>query len=95
MIKHYDLVVIGSGTGASGAASRCRSAGWTVAVIDHLPFGGTTQRPGMNHMAHAVCLNKERAAAGLGIEFGKGRAGGSGPVLRNGRQTRVKGLFSA
>ena len=28
------------------------------------------QRPGMNYMAHAVWLNKERAAAGLGIEFG-------------------------
>ncbi len=39
--KHYDLVVIGTGTGASGAASRCRSAGWSVAIIDYLPFGGT------------------------------------------------------
>lgn len=41
MTKQYDLVVIGTGTGASGAAARCRSAGWSVAVIDHLPFGGT------------------------------------------------------
>jgi len=41
MSKHYDLIVIGTGTAASVAASRCRSAGWTVAVIDHLPFGGT------------------------------------------------------
>ncbi|MDQ2917921.1 MAG: FAD-dependent oxidoreductase, partial [Pseudomonadota bacterium] len=41
MTKHYDLVVIGTGTAASGAASRCRSAGWSVAVVDHLPFGGT------------------------------------------------------
>src|SRR5882672_7067735 len=41
MTKKYDLVVIGTGTAAQVAASKCRSAGWKVAVIDHLPFGGT------------------------------------------------------
>jgi glutathione reductase (NADPH) len=41
MAKTYDLVVIGTGMAAQAAASRCRSAGWRVAVIDHLPFGGT------------------------------------------------------
>ncbi|MBI3546498.1 MAG: NAD(P)/FAD-dependent oxidoreductase [Gammaproteobacteria bacterium] len=41
MNKQYDLIAIGTGTGASGVASRCRAAGWSVAVIDHLPFGGT------------------------------------------------------
>lgn len=41
MTKHYEFIAIGTGTAASVAASRCRSAGWTVAVIDHLPFGGT------------------------------------------------------
>lgn len=41
MSRSYDLVVIGSGTAASVAASRCRAAGWRVVVIDHLPFGGT------------------------------------------------------
>ena len=41
MTKQYDLIAIGTGAGASGAASRCRAAGWSVAVIDHLPFGGT------------------------------------------------------
>ncbi len=41
MVNSYDLVVIGTGTAASVAASRCREAGWRVAVIDHLPFGGT------------------------------------------------------
>jgi glutathione reductase (NADPH) len=41
MGKAYDLVVIGTGTAASVAAAQCRSAGWRVAVIDHLPFGGT------------------------------------------------------
>ena len=41
MTRQYDLVVIGSGTAASVAGYRCRAAGWRVAVIDHLPFGGT------------------------------------------------------
>src|SRR5258708_5153876 len=41
MPKTYDLVAIGTGTAAAVAASRCRAAGWRVAVIDHLPFGGT------------------------------------------------------
>ena len=41
MTKQYDLIAIGTGSGASGVASRCRAAGWSVAVIDHLPFGGT------------------------------------------------------
>ena len=39
--KPYDLAVIGSGTAAQVASFRVRAAGWTVAVIDHLPFGGT------------------------------------------------------
>ena len=41
MAKPYDLVVIGTGTAASAAASRCRSEGWRVAIVDHQPFGGT------------------------------------------------------
>lgn len=37
----YDLIVIGTGTAAQVAAARVRKAGRSVAVIDHLPFGGT------------------------------------------------------
>ena len=40
MDRQYDLVVIGTGV-ASKTASRCREAGWTVAVVDSRPFGGT------------------------------------------------------
>lgn len=40
MQRQFDLVVIGTGA-ASKAASRCRAAGWTVAVVDSRPFGGT------------------------------------------------------
>jgi glutathione reductase (NADPH) len=41
MKSKFDLVVIGSGAAASTVASRCRSAGWEVAIIDSRPFGGT------------------------------------------------------
>lgn len=37
----HDLVVIGTGTAAMVAAARVREAGWSVAVIDEKPFGGT------------------------------------------------------
>ena len=41
--KHelFDLIVIGSGIAVSVPASQCSSAGWKVAIIDSLPFGGT------------------------------------------------------
>lgn len=41
MESEYDLVVIGSGTAAMGAAMRVRTAGWRVAVVDFRPYGGT------------------------------------------------------
>ena len=37
----FDLIVIGTGSAASAAAHECRSKGWSVAIIDSLPFGGT------------------------------------------------------
>lgn len=40
MDRHFDLVVVGTGVTAA-VASRCREAGWTVAVVDRRPFGGT------------------------------------------------------
>lgn len=46
-MKHdLDLVVVGSGAGASAAAYQCKAAGWSVAMIDSLPFGGTCQLRG-------------------------------------------------
>lgn len=41
MSKQYDLVILGTGTAATGTAMRVRAAGWTVAVVDFRPFGGT------------------------------------------------------
>lgn len=39
--RAVDLIVIGSGSAAGSVASRCRGAGWTVAMIGKQPFGGT------------------------------------------------------
>jgi glutathione reductase (NADPH) len=41
MAKQYRLVIIGTGTAAMVAATRVRESGWSVAVIDVRPFGGT------------------------------------------------------
>jgi glutathione reductase (NADPH) len=40
MERRFDLVVVGTGV-TSAVATRCREAGWTVAVVDSHPFGGT------------------------------------------------------
>lgn len=37
----YDLIVIGAGTGGNGVVRMVASAGWKVASIDSLPYGGT------------------------------------------------------
>ena len=40
-MQTHDVVVIGTGSAASSVATRCRAAGWRVAIIDARPFGGT------------------------------------------------------
>jgi glutathione reductase (NADPH) len=75
MSKHYDLIAIGTGTAASVAASRCRSAGWSVAVIDHLPFGGTCQLRGCDPkkvlVGAADAIDHSRRMRGKGIGGGE------------------------
>ncbi|CAN5877973.1 NAD(P)/FAD-dependent oxidoreductase [soil metagenome] len=41
MVKRFDLVVLGTGAGAFTVATKCRGAGWSVAIVDALPYGGT------------------------------------------------------
>src|SRR5712691_4652615 len=71
MAKSYDLAVIGSGTAASVAANRCRSAGWRVAVIDHLPFGGTCALRGCDPkkvlVGAAEVIDRARRMRGKGL----------------------------
>lgn len=78
MPKQYDLVVIGTGTGASGAASICRTAGWSVAVIDHMPFGGTCALRGCD--PKKVLVGAAEAIDHFHRMRGKGIAGGE-PVI--------------
>lgn len=37
----FDLIVIGTGTAGSTAATKCAKEGWRVAIVDSLPYGGT------------------------------------------------------
>ncbi|HEV8584557.1 MAG TPA: NAD(P)/FAD-dependent oxidoreductase [Methylomirabilota bacterium] len=71
MDKQYDLVVIGTGT-ASGAASRCREAGWKVAVVDSRPVGGTCAlrgcRPKKMLVAGAEAVHAARDMVGRGVK---------------------------
>ena len=75
MNKQYDLVVIGSGTGASGVAARCRSAGWSVAVIDHLAYGGTCALRGCDPkkvlVGAAEVVDQVRRMRGRGVAGGE------------------------
>lgn len=41
MSADFDLMVVGSGTASAAAASKCANAGWKVATVDDLPYGGT------------------------------------------------------
>jgi glutathione reductase (NADPH) len=71
MPRDYDLITIGSGSAASTAARKCREAGWSVAVIDHLPFGGTCALRGCDPkkvlVAAAESLDRVRRLKGHGI----------------------------
>jgi glutathione reductase (NADPH) len=40
-VNIFDLIVIGTGVAAITVAWKCRSAGWSVAIVDSRPFGGT------------------------------------------------------
>src|SRR5690349_16764896 len=46
MNKTFDLLVLGTGAAATSVAYKCRQAGWTVAVVDSRPFGGTCANRG-------------------------------------------------
>ena len=41
MTQPYDLVVIGAGMAGAAAANKTAAAGWRVAIVDELPYGGT------------------------------------------------------
>jgi len=73
-MKLYDLIVIGTGTAGQVVASHCREAGWTVAIIDSRPFGGTCQLRGCDPkkvlVAAAESLYSGRRLQGSGVFLG-------------------------
>lgn len=83
MTKSFDLVVIGTGSAASGAASRCRAAGWSVAVVDARPFGGTCALRGCDPkkvlVGAAEAIDGVRRLEGRGVV--PGTAGIDWPAL--------------
>lgn len=67
----FDVIVVGSGSAAGTVASRCRAAGWTVAMIDKQPFGGTCALRGCDPkkvlVGGASAVEAARALSGVGV----------------------------
>jgi glutathione reductase (NADPH) len=66
-----DLIVIGTGSAGAGVARRCRAAGWTVAIIDSRPFGGTCAQRGCDPkkvlVGAAEAIHAARRLGGKGV----------------------------
>jgi len=73
MDRHFDLVVVGTGV-TSAVASRCREAGFTVAVVDSRPFGGTCALRGCVPkkilVSAAEAVHSARGLAATGVPAG-------------------------
>ena len=71
MTERFDLVVLGSGSAAQTVASRCRAAGWTVAMVDKRPFGGTCALRGCDPkkvlVGAASAIDAARLLSGKGV----------------------------
>ena len=67
----FDLIVIGTGTAARNTAMRVRDAGWSVAIIDEKPFGGTCALRGCDPkkmlVAGAEVIDAHRRMDGHGV----------------------------
>jgi glutathione reductase (NADPH) len=72
MESRFDIVVLGTGAAATTVASTCREAGWQVAIIDSLPFGGTCALRGCDPkkvlVAVAEALDWARRMEGKGFQ---------------------------
>jgi len=71
MIRKFDVIAIGTGSAASGVTSRCRAAGWEVAIVDSRPFGGTCALRGCDQkkvlVGAAEAVDWARRMKGRGI----------------------------
>ena len=68
----YDLIVIGAGTGGNGVARMTAAAGWKVASIDSLPYGGTCALRGCDPKKMLIAVTEgvdwAHNMAGKGLE---------------------------
>lgn len=71
MTKNFDLIVIGVGMAGLNIVRKCRSAGWEVAVVDSLPYGGTCMLRGCDPkkvlVGAAELVDWQRRMAGHGV----------------------------
>ena len=75
MSRKFDVIAIGTGSAASAVASRCREAGWQVAIVDSRPFGGTCALRGCDPkkvlVGAAEAVDWTRRMKGKGIQAPK------------------------
>jgi len=75
MTIKFDVIAIGTGSAASAVASRCRQAGWQVAIVDSRPFGGTCALRGCDPkkvlVGAAEAVDWTRRMKGKGIQAAK------------------------
>ena len=74
MSEDYDLIVIGAGMAGVAAANKCGAAGWRVAIVDALPYGGTCALRGCDPKKilrrGAEIMDAARLMQGKGIDPG-------------------------
>jgi glutathione reductase (NADPH) len=72
MTRKFDVIAIGTGSAASAVASRCREAGWQVAIVESRPFGGTCALRGCDPkkvlVGAAEAVDWTRRMQGKGIQ---------------------------
>jgi|SRR5215212_247165 glutathione reductase (NADPH) len=88
----FDLIVIGTGTAASTTASECSLAGWRVAIIDSLPFGGTCALRGCD--PKKVLVEAARIIDSNQRHEGKGIIGSQGIDIKWSDLIRFKRTFT-
>jgi glutathione reductase (NADPH) len=72
MTHSYDMIVIGAGMAGVSAANKCAAAGWRVAIVDALPYGGTCALRGCDPKKilrrGAEIIDSARLMRGKGID---------------------------
>ena len=72
MSQSYDLIVIGAGMAGVAAANKCAAQGWSVAIVDSLPYGGTCALRGCDPKKilrrGAEIIDNARLMRGKGID---------------------------